>query len=268
MSGTRAPPVEAFRFAVDGVELEAACWAGDRSRAALLLLHEGLGSVSLWGRFPARLAAASGRTVIAWSRQGYGRSAAANVPRPVDYLHREAFTVLPGVLAALQARGCFGSARPFLVGHSDGGTIALLAAAAHGEQLAGVVVMAPHLWVEAEALAGIRLAGERWRNSDLPVRLGRHHDRVERVFADWHDTWLSSDFAGWNIEAEVAKIDRPVLAIQGEQDEYATMAQIDRIAALAIAPVQLLKIADSGHAPHADQPAAVIKAIIAFAGAL
>ena len=278
MKGKTAPagPDDTCRLMLASEEIDCACWHGGHDssvepsmalrRSAFLLLHEGLGSISMWGRFPAKLAAASGRTVIAYSRPGYGQSSPARAPRQVDYLHQEAWQVLPQVVAALHDKHWLGAQRPMLVGHSDGASIALLFAARYGEQIAGVVAMAPHLWVEAESLAGIRQAGLRWQSSDFPGRLARHHDHPERVFYDWHDTWLGDDFAGWNIETEVAQIAVPVLAIQGEQDEYATMRQIERIAELAWrAEVTLCRLEDCGHSPQNDQPLAVIDAIEDFA---
>ncbi len=224
---------------------------------AILLLHEGLGCAALWGRFPDRLAEATGCRVVAGSRAGYGGSqpyAAARTPR---YLHREALEALPAFTGAL------GLHRPILVGHSEGGSIALLHAAAFPERVLAVAVMAPHAFVQEEALAGIRKAVTAWGNTDLPARLARHHADAPRVFHDWSGTWLSPAFHPWSIEAEVAAIRCPLLVIQGEEDEYASLRHLERIAQLNPA-TRLLPLPACGHAPHKDQPAAVLAALQAF----
>lgn len=227
----------------------------------LLLLHEGLGCVAMWRHFPERLAAASGCRVLVWSRAGYGGSAPRPEPRGTDYMHREALESLPAFIAAL------GIERPVLVGHSDGGSIALIFAGAFPDVPRAIAVMAPHEFVEEETLAGIRVAREAWATSDLPVKLGRYHPDVQRVFFDWNDTWLSPAFRDWNIEEYLPRIRCPVLALQGEDDEYATMRQIEVIAE-QVPGTQLLKLADCGHSPHRDQEAAVLSALAAFVAAL
>lgn len=228
-----------------------------RHRPTLLMLHEALGSVSLWRDFPAQLAQASGCRTLLWSRLGHGQSAALAAPRTPAYLHVEALQRLPELLAALAIE------RPLLIGHSDGGSIALLYAAAWSDRVAGVVVMAPHEFVEEAALAGIRAAGKAYANSDWPQRLGRYHRDPTAVFRAWHDTWLAPEFRSWDISACLPAIRCPVLAIQGEDDEYATMRQIECIAE-ATAGVDLLRLANCRHSPQRDQPQAVIAAIVAF----
>src|SRR5574343_979495 len=230
-------------------------------RPPLLLLNEGLGSVTLWRDFPEKLAAATGCRVIVGSRAGYGPSEGYATPRTPRYMHDEAEIMLPALISAL------GLERPVLVGHSDGGSIALIFAGAFPTSLAGLVVMAPHEFVEPVALAGIRAARETWRTSDWRERLGRYHDQPERVFTDWCETWLSPEFANWNIESSLDAIRCPVLAIQGEDDEYATMRQIDIIAE-RVAGASLLKLAPCGHSPHRDQASAVLAAVDAFVGRL
>lgn len=229
--------------------------AARRHRPTLVLLHEGLGSVALWRDFPAQLAQASGCRTLVWSRLGHGHSAALPAPRTPSYLHEEALQRLPALLAALDIE------QPLLIGHSDGGSIALLYAAAWPDRVAGVVVLAPHEFVEEEALAGIRLAGEAYANSDWPQKLGRYHAYPDAVFRAWHDTWLAPEFRSWDITACLPAIRCPVLAIQGEDDEYATMRQVECIAEAA-ADVDLLKLADCRHSPHRDQPQAVVAAIV------
>jgi len=231
-------------------------------RPTLLLLHEGLGCVAMWGRFPEKLAAATGCRVIVWSRAGYGGSQPWPEPRQPDYMHREARQALPELLAAL------GIERPVLIGHSDGGSIALIFAGSFPGVPRGVAVLAPHEFVEEAALAGIRAARTAWESTDLPKKLARyHHERTEQVFRDWNDTWLSPAFGDWNIEEYLPRIACPMLAIQGEGDEYATMRQIDLIAERSPG-ARLLKLASCGHSPHRDQEAAVLAALSSFVGEL
>ena len=164
------------------------------TRPALLLLHEGLGCVAMWRHFPEKLAAATGCRVIVWSRAGYGASDPYPEPRTPRYMHREALEALPALIAALHIE------RPLLVGHSDGGSIALIFAGAFPEQTCGVVAMAPHEFVEEETLAGILAAKTAWTVTDWPQKLARYHRDAPRCSADWNDTWLSPDFRDWNIE--------------------------------------------------------------------
>lgn len=245
---------------IDGKALEYVRWPSAHPREgapAMVFLHEGLGAISMWRDFPQQVADATGCEAVVYSRAGYGRSDPADEPRCPDYLHREGLAVLPAFVEALQLD------RPFLFGHSDGGSIALLTAGGTALPLSGIVVMAPHVMVEEVTLAGIVIAGQAYARTDLPQRLGRHHRDGERVFRNWHDVWLSPAFRDWNIESYLPAIPCPVLAIQGEDDEYATMDQIDRIAQGA-PDVDLVKLADCRHSPHKDQPAAVIEATRAF----
>lgn len=224
----------------------------------LVLLHEGLGSVAMWRDFPQKLAAASGARVVVFSRAGYGGSDAYPEPRTPRYMHREGEQMLPAFLAALSIE------RPLLVGHSDGGSIALICAGAHPELAAGLVVMAPHEFVEEITLAGIRAAREVWQKSDWRDKLARYHRDPVRVFHDWNDIWLAPEFRDWNIEDYLPRIACPVLALQGEDDEYATMRQIEVIGA-AVPGSEVLKLPACGHSPQRDQEAAVLAAIVGFA---
>ncbi len=227
-------------------------------RPTLLLLHEGLGCVGMWRHFPEKLAAATGCRLIVWSRAGYGGSQAYPEPRTPRYMHREGEEMLPALIAALEIE------RPLLIGHSDGGSIALIFAGAFPDVPLGVAVMAPHEFVEEVTLAGIRAARTAWKTTDLPTKLARYHPaQSERVFRDWNDTWLSPAFRDWNIEEYLQKIRCPVLAIQGEDDEYATMRQIDVIAE-QVPATQLLKLPGCGHSPQRDQEAPVLAALAAF----
>jgi len=246
---------------VDGLRLEyrdiPAALAG---RPTLVLLHEGLGCVAMWRDFPEKLAAATACRVVVGSRAGYGGSQAYAAPRTARYLQHEGEVALPVFLAAL------GIERPLLVGHSDGASIALIFAAAFPERPLALVAMAPHAFVEEETLAGIARAAVAWEAGELPRRLARYHqEQTTRVFAEWRDCWLSPAFRDWNIEAGLPKIRCPLLAIQGEDDEYATMRQIEVIGE-RVADTTLLKLAACGHSPQRDQEAAVLAAISEFIG--
>lgn len=243
---------------VNGLRLEYRDYpASGDGQPTLLLLHEGLGSVAMWRHFPEKLAAATGCRLIVWSRAGYGGSQAYAEPRDVRYMHREAEEMLPALLRALDIE------RPLLVGHSDGGSIALIFAGAFPAVPVGTVVMAPHEFVEEETLAGIRAARSVWRDTDWPQKLARYHHDAPRVFSDWNDTWLSTGFRDWNIESYLPRIRCPVLAIQGEDDEYATMRQIEVIAE-QVPGAQLLKLAQCGHSPQRDQESRVLDALAHF----
>ncbi|UCV13597.1 alpha/beta fold hydrolase [Quatrionicoccus australiensis] len=244
---------------VNGLRLEYRDYpATVAGRPELLLLHEGLGCVAMWRHFPEKLAAATGCRVVVWSRAGYGGSQAYAEPRSTRYMHREAEEALPALLAELKIE------RPLLIGHSDGGSIALIFAGAFPGVPRGIAVLAPHEFVEEETLAGIREARTAWQTTDLPQKLARyHHAQTERVFSDWNDCWLSPPFRDWNIEEYLPRIRCPVLAIQGEDDEYATLRQIDAIAE-QVPGTQLLKLANCGHSPQRDQEATVLEALTAF----
>ena len=247
--------------------IEAAGAAADR--AALVFLHEGLGSVAMWRDWPDQLCAATARAGVVISRRGYGRSDAIpdvlGAPalrdgRPSgrlqpDYMHREAWEVLPPLLAHLNI------GQPVLVGHSDGGTIALLHASRH--PVAACVVMAPHVIVEDLSIAAITQARDAFQRGSLRERLARFHADVDGAFWQWNDIWLSEDFRAFDIRAQCRHITAPLLAIQGVDDPYGTMAQIDQIAAHA-PHTRLLKLPDCGHSPHKDQPLAVNTAIGEF----
>jgi pimeloyl-ACP methyl ester carboxylesterase len=230
---------------------------GRGGAAPIVMLHEGLGSVAMWKDFPHRVAHAANRDVVVYSRVGYGRSSAAALPYGVRYMHDEALVALPALLDALHVE------RPILLGHSDGASIALIHAGASGRPVRGLVLMAPHVMVEDVSIASIEAANVAWRTTDLRPRLARHHADVDAAFRGWNDIWLHPDFRAWNIEAETRQVRCPILAIQGEDDEYGTMAQIERIAALA-PDVELVRLADCRHSPHRDQPEAVLEALVRF----
>ncbi|MBQ1657085.1 MAG: alpha/beta hydrolase [Rhodocyclaceae bacterium] len=253
---------------INGCALEWQRWpAPEQSQTQLpplVLLHEGLGSVQTWRGFPAWLAAQTGCDVIVYSRPGYGHSGPMPLPRTKQYLHVEATEVLPAFVQSLDL-----PRPPVLFGHSDGGSIVLLAAALADMPLAGVVTMAPHVLVEEATMAGIRRAGERWKQGDeFRLRLGRYHADVDTVFHTWHDTWLADWFRDWNIVQDLAKITVPVLAIQGEDDEYATMQQMDLIEAHCGADVKVVKLPHCGHWPQREQPDALLAAVGEFVARL
>jgi pimeloyl-ACP methyl ester carboxylesterase len=226
--------------------------------SALVLLHEGLGSVALWKDFPERLAEAAGRRVLVYSRYGYGRSDRLTAARTVDYMHREALETLPQVLDALSIRS------PVLVGHSDGASIALIHAGAARWMLRGVVAMAPHVFVEDVTVASIAQAKVTFETTDLASRLGRYHDDAVSTFRGWNDIWLHPDFRAWNIEEYLPGITVPVLVIQGEDDQYGTAAQVEAIARKVKAPVERLMLSRCAHSPHVDQREATLEAIRKF----
>jgi pimeloyl-ACP methyl ester carboxylesterase len=263
----------AARGDIDFVEIE---WAGrrvriehrwiapERSGAPLIVfLHEGLGSLSMWRDFPARLCAAAGCRGLVYSRPGYGRSTprAAEEAWDVDFLHRQAHEVLPALLDALAID--VQHDRPWLLGHSDGGSIALLYAARHVHELAGAIVLAPHIRVEDLSVASIEKARIAYLETDLRERLARHHDDPDSAFWGWNRIWLHPPFRHWSIEEEIRSIRCPLLAVQGVDDEYGTLEQIRGIAR-RVPGTRLLELADCGHSPQRDQPGVLIAECVAF----
>ena len=245
------------------LRIEHRCVEGPRHAPLVVFLHEGLGSAAMWRDFPDRLCAAAGTRGLVWSRPGYGRSTprAPGERWAPDFMHRQAHAVLPALLAAL---GVDASCEPpWLLGHSDGGSIALLHAARFTDAVAGAVVMAPHIRVEDVSVASIARARDAYRDTDLRARLARWHDDPDSAFFGWNDAWLDPAFRAWSIEDELAAIRCPLLAIQGADDEYGTMAQIRGIAA-RVPGTELLELERCGHAPHRDRPDAVIDAVAAF----
>ena len=237
-------------------------WVGGpgSNAAPLVFLHEGLGSVAMWRDFPSTLCAALGRRGLVYSRPGYGQSTprAAGDAWGADFMHHQAHAVLPALLKALQVH------EPVvLVGHSDGGSIALLYAAQYPAAVERLVVMAPHITVENEALQSIRQARKQYLEGGLRAKLSRYHADVDSAFWGWNDVWLSPGFVRWEITSNLKYIRARVLAVQGFGDEYGTMAQIDGIAQ-ALPGTQLLKLQNCGHSPHRNQPQVLTDAIAAF----
>ncbi len=228
-------------------------------RPPLMLLHEGLGSIALWRDFPDRLAARTGCEVIVPSRYGYGNSDRLAEKRTVRYMHDEALVALPELLDRLAV------AAPVLIGHSDGASIAIIYAGDGRWRPRALVLMAPHVFVEDVTVESIAAARDAYRSTDLPKRLGRYHADVDATFWGWNDIWLDPAFRDWNIERYLPAISCPVLAIQGADDEYGTLAQLDAISrGVTKVPVTRLVLPDCKHAPHRDQPDATLAAIADF----
>jgi pimeloyl-ACP methyl ester carboxylesterase len=240
-------------------------WAGDQRTGAehgaptLIFLHEGLGSIRQWRDFPARVAAATGCRTLVYDRYGYGDSQVLEeARRPLRFMHDEALAALPELRDALGIKDCI------LVGHSDGASIALIHAGA-GHAARGVAVMAPHVFIEPVCITSIEKAKRAFETTDLPVRLGRYHRDARRTFYGWADVWTEEAFTRWDVREEYLRHIRcPVLAIQGHDDEYGTMTQLDEIARHVRGPCELVKLADCGHAPFRDQPEATLAAVTQF----
>lgn len=242
--------------AVGGHRLELDEWpARDRGAPPLLLLHEGLGCLALWRDLPARLARATGSRVVAWSRYGYGSSDIARGPRSPSYLHEEALEALP------RLREAVGAEDPVLIGHSDGASIALIHAGDGRWPVAGLVLLAPHVFVEERSLEGIRQAREAYRGGRLRDGLARYHRDPDATFWGWNDVWLSPGFREWNVEASLPGISCPVLVIQGTEDPYGTMAQAEAVKAGVSGPCRVLSLPGCGHAPHEERPRQVLAAV-------
>ena len=242
---------------VDGKRLETVRWDGDPARPAIVMLHEGLGSVSLWRDFPQRLCERTGCTVVAYSRYGYGRSDVLREKREPEYMHHEGEVVLPELLAELRIE------RPILFGHSDGASIALLYAGAHADAVRGLVLEAPHVFVEDISVRSIAEAKTAYASTDLPAKLARHHADADASFYGWNDIWLDPRFRDWNIESYLGSVRCPVLLVQGDADEYGTTAQLDAIAA-RVPSSEILLVPSAGHSPHRDAPETVLERVGAF----
>jgi pimeloyl-ACP methyl ester carboxylesterase len=255
------PPTGLDRITVDDTTLDAR-WVGPRPADAptIVMLHEGLGSVAQWKDFPERLAAATGCGALAYSRAGYGGSSPVRLPRQATYMHDEALRVLPRVLAAI------GFQAGILLGHSDGASIATIyAGGVEDPRVRGLVLIAPHFFVEPMGLEGIERAKIAYETGDLRARLARFHgDNVDWVFRSWSDTWLDPRFRDWDIRDSLARIRVPILIVQGVNDQYGTIAQIDVARQQAQHAIEVALIADAKHAPHFEQRDITERAIIDF----
>lgn len=253
------------KLILDEVMLDTAWFQPDNPQGAdLVLLHEGLGCIEMWRDVPQALAERTGRRVFVYSRQGYGASDPCPLPRPVDFMHTEALTMLPKLLDAQGIRRCV------LVGHSDGGSIALIHAGGDEEaRVAGVVTLAAHVFNEDVCVAAIEAAKQAYETTDLRDKLARYHgDNVDCAFKGWNDVWLDPDFRDWNIEEVLPAINVPVLAIQGTDDEYGTESQVDAIVNGVSGPATKVMIPGAGHSPHLDARDATFDAVADFLAGL
>ena len=243
---------------VDGKRLET-LWIGpaDEHLPTVVMLHEGLGSVALWKDFPQRLASITGCGILAYSRYGHGGSDKLLEKRSVQFMHHEGEVVLPELLDKL------GISRPILLGHSDGGSISLIFAGKYPERPRALILEAPHVFVEDLSIASITEAKVAYQTTDLPRRLGRYHGHVDETFWGWNDIWLDPHFRSWNIEEYLRAIRCPVLCIQGEEDEYGTIAQVNAIQE-QVPATQIVMLPNCKHSPHRDQPEATLARIAEF----
>jgi pimeloyl-ACP methyl ester carboxylesterase len=248
---------------IDGRRIEYRAILGSAGPCpTLVFLHEGLGSVGLWRDFPDKIARRLGAPALVYSRFGYGESDGLAAPRTPAFMHEEALDTLPRLLDQLEIQ------RPLLIGHSDGASIALIHAAASKRPVTGLVCMAPHVFVEQVCVESIAKIRDTYIKTDLKQRLAKYHARVDDAFLGWADIWLEPEFLAWSIEDLIGDITQPMLLIQGCNDEYGTLAQLDRIEARARTPTSRLVLDRCGHSPHRDQEAAVIDAIVAFVRAM
>ncbi len=225
----------------------------------LVLLHEGLGSAAQWGDVPARLAAATGTGVFAYSRAGYGASSPAPLPRGTDYMHREALTVLPRVLDSIGFR------RGILIGHSDGASIATIyAGGVQDHRVRGLALIAPHFVVEDVSVASIAAAKTAYEQGDLKAKLARWHRDVDNAFYGWNDAWLDPAFRRWDISEELAYVRVPIAIVQGANDQYGTMRQIEIAREECYCPVDVAMLDGVGHSPQREAPEVTLDALVSF----
>jgi pimeloyl-ACP methyl ester carboxylesterase len=241
---------------IDVVELD-----GDPDRPPLVFLHEGLGSIGLWRAFPREVVDLTGRRGVVYSRFGHGRSDPWAGPTNSEYMHHEALVVLPELLGVLEI------AAPVLIGHSDGASIALIYAGAGGDA-SGLALLAPHVFVEDRSIAGVMAARDMFLTTDLADRMAKHHDAAMATFWRWNDIWLAPEFRTWNIEDSLAGVQAPVLLVQGSDDAYGTLRQLDAIEAGVPGSVERLVVPGCGHAPHLERPSETLAAVAHFVTSL
>ena len=247
-----------------GKSLEYACFGPPPNKApTIVMLHEGLGCLALWRDLPSKLARQTGYGVIAYSRAGYGQSDLVELPRPLDFMTREAMDVLPEILDQIGVEHCI------LMGHSDGATIAAIYAGSVADhRVRGLVLMAPHFFTEPSGQQAIAQAKTAFERGGLKERMAKYHRDPETAFRGWNDTWLDPDFESWNVAEVIDYLRIPVLAIQGRKDQYGTLAQICEIEDRIYSPVDVEIFDDCGHAPQIDQPEKTLAAITDFAARL
>jgi pimeloyl-ACP methyl ester carboxylesterase len=236
-------------------------WTGPPPGEAptIVFLHEGLGCVAMWRDFPDRLSAATGCGALVYSRMGYGGSDPLNGRRPTRYMHDEALVVLPAFF------GHFGLEKVVLFGHSDGGSIALIHAGAHPGSVRALIVEASHVFVEPVSLEGIARITADYGTTRLKERLARYHGgNTDSMFRGWSDVWLSPEFRTWNIEEYLPAIECPVLVVQGEDDQYGTIRQVDAVMTQVRGPAESLVLPGCGHSPHSERPDEVLEAATHF----
>ncbi len=252
--------ISSGKLIADNKSLEYACWGPSPDEApTIILLHEGLGCVALWRDFPEKLSDATGFGVVAYSRAGYGQSDLANLPRPMDYMTQEAIHVLPDVLEHISFQ------RGVLVGHSDGATIATVYAGGVSDmRVRGVVAMAPHFFTEEMGLNTIVEAKTEFEMGDMQERMGKYHRDPKHTFQGWNDAWLDPAFKSWDVADSIDHIRIPMLAIQGRQDQYGTLAQIEEMETRSYAPVNVAIFDNCRHAPFVDQEQKTLAAITSF----
>ena len=251
---------EPSSITVNGKQLEAICYGPPPGEApTIIMLHEGLGCVALWRDFPQKLSRETGFGVFVYSRTGYGKSDLAQLPRPLNYMTREAADILPQVLNAI------GFQRGILLGHSDGASIAAIYAGSVSDQrIRGLVLIAPHFFTEPQGLASIREAKEIFATTDMKQKMVKYHNNPQATFEGWNDAWLHPDFKDWNIADAIDHWRIPVLAVQGKQDQYGTLAQIDEIKSRIYSPLEVTILENCKHSPHLEKPQETLATISDF----
>jgi pimeloyl-ACP methyl ester carboxylesterase len=234
---------------------------GTAARPTIVMLHEGLGSVALWKHFPQKLASRTGCGVLAYSRYGHGGSDKLMEKRPVEFMHHEGEVVLPELLDKL------GITRPILLGHSDGGSISLILAGKYPERPRALILEAPHVFVEDLSVASIALAKDQYQTTSMRSKLARYHKHVDETFWGWNDVWLDPQFRLWNIEEYLPAICCPILCIQGEEDEYGTVAQVKAIKA-RVPATEIVMLPNCKHCPHRDRSEATLEKMVKFVAAV
>ena len=253
-------PMNVTRVSAGGHQLEYK-WIGPRPEEAttIVFLHEGLGCVEMWRDFPEQVVEAIGCGALVYSRAGYGKSDPIRLPRPVEFMHIEALKVLPEVLEHFHIHDAV------LFGHSDGGSIALIFAGSGTANIRGLVLEAPHVFVEQIGIESITMAKENYDQGSLRASLQKYHgSNVECAFRGWNDVWLNPEFRSWNIESYLPGIRVPALVIQGEQDQYGTLRQVKTIQGSSGGPVETLLLSECGHSPHRDQHKTVLDSVSNF----